>query len=146
MARRNKRTRDADDISRRSLRFDNQLLLTRRFTVTPIREVWSNAEIRRIDDKRQFRPGGVSSRRGITRSSTALVSGSGVRRPQKAVRSFQGYQSPPHQIGFSRPQEVSLCVRRRTRREVMHATGRAGRRGQKRAKWKPDSRISCRRR
>lgn len=35
-------------------------------------------------------------------------------------------QSVPFSIGFERPKQVAVCIRRKQRREVIHALGKAG--------------------
>lgn len=35
------------------------------------------------------------------------------------------------------------CVKRSTRKEVLHALKKTGKAGQKRAQWKPESRLPC---
>lgn len=52
---------------------------------------------------------------------------------------------PQSRIRFDKPDQVLVCVRRKTRREIMFATKNAGRGGQRRARWNEASRISCRR-
>ena len=45
------------------------------------------------------------------------------------VRAKRDMAGPTARVAFDRPQEVLLCVRRKARREVLHAAGVAGRRG-----------------
>lgn len=49
----------------------------------------------------------------------------------------------PYQIAFSAPAETLVCVRRKTRREVIFAKKRNGRGGQRRAKWSLWSKTKC---
>lgn len=53
--------------------------------------------------------------------------------------------SPFGSEGFVEPQSVNICVRRQRRKEVMFATRRAGKVGQRRPRRTPFSSISCRR-
>lgn len=50
-----------------------------------------------------------------------------------------------HRLGFHTPQRVALCVRRKARREVLHANRQAGRRGLRPPRRNAWSSISCRR-
>lgn len=56
------------------------------------------------------------------------------------VRSEQ-HLSPGH-FQFQQPKRVSLCMRRRERREVLFALGRTGK-GNRKPKWNYNSYISC---
>jgi len=38
---------------------------------------------------------------------------------------------------------LKVCSSRKVRKEIMHATKKAGKGGQKKAKWKPESKIKC---
>lgn len=42
------------------------------------------------------------------------------------VTQFQDYAGPPAAVGFEAPEGVIECVRRKTRREVIFATGHSG--------------------
>lgn len=46
-------------------------------------------------------------------------------------------------LSFSVPSSVSVCVSRGTRKEVLHATGKAGKIGQRKPRRTPNSSISC---
>lgn len=60
-------------------------------------------------------------------------------RPSRAQKFFY----PSARIAFRNPSRVLVCVRRGIRREVMHATGFAGKVGQKRPRRGPYSSIRC---
>lgn len=47
-------------------------------------------------------------------------------------------------VAFAEPTRLALCVRRNQRKEVLHATGKAGKRGQKKPRRNFFSRITCR--
>jgi len=49
----------------------------------------------------------------------------------------------PYQMAFSAPAETLVCVRRKTRREVIFAKRKNGRGGQRRAKWSKWSTTKC---
>lgn len=48
-------------------------------------------------------------------------------------------------LAFAKPSKVMLCVRRESRRQVLHAKGVAGSRGLRRPRFNEFSEISCRR-
>jgi len=58
----------------------------------------------------------------------------------------QSNESPPWQIAFEEPSRVLVCVRRKIRKEVLHAFGIAGRRGLGRGgvQFNENSKFSCR--
>lgn len=49
----------------------------------------------------------------------------------------------PKAVQFNQPEAVSVCVRRKQRREVLHALGRTGRHGRKHIKRNTWSDVSC---
>lgn len=80
--------------------------------------------------------------------------------PQAGARSVPKSQpnrvfatfSPPAQVAFSHPEVTSVCIRRATRRAVLHALRRlqthpsgSGARRRSDRRMTPDSKISCRR-
>lgn len=83
-------------------------------------------DLREIEDRRLFHPGSkapgtLSSQR--TRLRTYPRTSQARGRPYEP---FKAFQTVPHRIGFSRPRDVLVCVRRKARREVLHALGRTG--------------------
>lgn len=50
---------------------------------------------------------------------------------------------PFHALGFKIPNQVMICVRRKTRKEVMHAKRHAGKGGHRKPRRNFWSRISC---
>lgn len=65
-----------------------------------------------------------------------------VYRPWSKTRLY----SASEQALFTEKQnDPTICDRRQTRKEVIHATGNGGRRGQKAAVWRRESYIKCRR-
>lgn len=55
--------------------------------------------------------------------------------------------SPTQQALFTQKQnDKTICERREVRKEIMHATGRAGKGGQAPPKWTRESYVKCRRR
>jgi len=79
------------------------------------------------EDRRRYHPEGrYRPPAAFLRSARALVAG------------------PAHQIGFRAPNRVLLCIRRKQRREVLHAlkrTGKGARSPRRRNYW---SDVSCR--
>ncbi|QXP08043.1 MAG: hypothetical protein [Arizlama microvirus] len=64
----------------------------------------------------------------------------------KNVDNFAFLRKFPDQkavIAFQAPRRVLLCVRRRIRREVLHAFGKAGKVGQRRPRFSEYSKIKC---
>lgn len=49
----------------------------------------------------------------------------------------------PFQMAFSAPGETLVCIRRHTRRQVLFATRKAGRGGQRKARWSKWSFTKC---
>lgn len=47
-----------------------------------------------------------------------------------------------HQLQFATPKKVALCVRRKRRKEVIHATGKAGKRTRK-PRYNHWSKVKC---
>lgn len=86
-----------------------------------------SAELSATPDRRAFRPDKTinppaSIRRGATRIRT-------------------GYH--PRSLNFHTPNLIALCVRRKVRKEVLHALRKAGKGGQKKRKLNFWSRIGC---
>lgn len=135
MARRGRkkhRTRDNNSIPRQSLRFDNYFAPNH--WVDPL-EDFDSAEIRRIDDRRQYNPGtrlGVFAESG--RSTAKRDSGNYGRK----------FNSVTAVVEVGDPETTSFCEKRRVRREAMFATKRAGKSGQQRPRWNEESYLSCR--
>lgn len=135
MARRNKRTRDNNSISSRRLRFDSYSLES---LVNPM-EDFDRGEISSIHDRRRYDfDAGPES---VTRGARALVPASRARQPESRRIAF--YEAPPAAIAYERPEEISVCSRRKTRREVMHARRHTGSSGQRKPRWTAESHISC---
>lgn len=139
MARRNRnRTRDNNSIASQRLRFDPFSLES---LVNPM-EDFDRGEISSIHDSRRFAFEG-STRTGV-RPNDRLVVGTRAKQPESRRIAF--YEAPPATVAYERPEEVSVCTRRKTRREVIHARRHAGKGGQQKGHWTPSSYISCARR
>lgn len=105
--------------------------------------------LRSLEDRRAWHPDPLPPARSSNRLATRLALVERVSRDAPKGRSgdfYRRYSQTKAVVAFAEPTRVPICERRRARREVMHATGRAGRRGQKRPRRNAYSKISCRRR
>lgn len=50
---------------------------------------------------------------------------------------------PTSAIAFEEPRVAVVCVRRKIRKEVLHATGFAGKRGQRKPRYNEASEVNC---
>lgn len=92
------------------------------------------SDFRLVEDRRTFSPG---HRYRTSYGGRARV----VRNPK--VNRTRVYTRSLKNARFSSPSTVLVCIRRKQRAEVMHALGRAGRRGQRRPKFSETSKIYC---
>lgn len=147
MARRSRdrnRTRDVSNISRPDgLRFENKFRSRR------------NPVELELEDRRRFHPDGPERNLGArTSRARQLVSGPSTTRRKAGVSRAVRFKSappaavfgPPAKLEVRNPREVSLCVRRQQRKEVLHARRQTGRGGQRRPRWTALSHVGCRRR
>lgn len=73
-------------------------------------------------------------RRSVAIASPILIEDRRRHRPDKSIRPpgavrKKATQIRPRKFGllkFANPEQIAMCIRRRTRREIMHATGFAG--------------------
>lgn len=99
-----------------------------------------------IEDRRQYHPEGVARPArsfSIPRHRLAI--------PKKNVRSVRGdsryvpsFDGLTHEIGFRVPRKVLICVRRRIRKQVLHAFRKTGKAGQRKPRRNFYSSVSCR--
>lgn len=61
----------------------------------------------------------------------------------RASRLTSLYSPPINKIEFTQPKQVLICVRRQRRREILHALGKAGQKGQRKPKRNFWSEVSC---
>lgn len=127
--------------------------------LAPSPSSYSNNFLRQIEDRRTFHPlGPYRPARSFTTSRHLLTVPRFTNRNLGPPRPYVNVNQPirdiqrrsrstalPHQIGFERPDSVLVCVRRRQRREVLHALKKTGRAGQKRPRFTEYSTITCRR-
>lgn len=85
-----------------------------------------------FEDRRQFHP------QGPTRPAASISKS----RHRLKVRPDPWKQTKATLL-FDTPDKVLVCVRRGIRKEVMHAIGKAGKRGQKKPRRSEYSSISC---
>lgn len=133
MARRKRRSRRSD-----SSGSERDLLTSWSLTPTALhRRLARPDELRDIEDRREHHP------LGFFRPARKLDGGGSdpvvVRSPKNKSKAFLA-----RGLGFARPGAVVVCVRRKQRKEVLHAlkkTGRGRGGGRKRRNWW--STISC---
>jgi len=124
----NSRTRDASAITNRMLRSDMWLKFN-----APMR-------LREYEDRRSFHPeGDYAPAKSFSQSRHRLT----VKklRQHRAAPSLKTYS--PSFVAFEQPNKVLICVRRKIRKEVLHAFRKAGRSGQRRPRRSWFSAISC---
>lgn len=110
-------------------------------------------DLRLFEDRRTFHPDFIRPAFSLPRASSRLIVGKGilVGRPNTNVSRSDTVRSAlrgsiPHQVGFEVPKDVVICLRRKRRREIMHALGKAGRGGIGRGRKRHTnhfSEISC---
>jgi len=133
---RNDRTRDDHSIARGTRRFDPE------FSDLSVRY-----DPRLVEDGRLWSPYERSARwYDGTATRTRVVPDRRTPVPYGRSSTFRAYDAPSTLIGFDESKPVTLCERRRARRESMFARKKAGRGGQRKPIWKPDSYVHCKRR
>jgi len=76
-------------------------------------------------DRRQFKPDiSVRAPGPVKRSQARLTVGGGHK-----VRGQVSPSSLSHRVGFAVPNKIAICVRRKQRKEIMHALKHSGKRG-----------------
>lgn len=133
------RQRLAARIERRRVAFADA---NRRLLIAPrprppllvVRRSFQSPVLRQLEDRRTFHPAGRQRPaagfflpRHQLRVATPKRSVSVVTGPYQGVSpSAALFSSPPIGVGFVAPRQVAICIRRKTRREVIHARGIAG--------------------
>lgn len=138
-----RKRRDTQDIANRRLPLPYEY-------VRPGLNSYVSERLRFYEDRRQWHPEGVyRPARSFSRSFHRLRVVSDRREPVRSRKARNFLQemrsSVPVRVGFQSPDGVLVCVRRKQRREVLHALRKTGRGGQRRPVWNWYSRISCRR-
>lgn len=112
--------RDTKAIARRSL--PRSVFIRDRWASDPIASkrsgLFVGGTMNEVEDRRTFHP------LGELRNPRSIVGGYTQFRPRPVVS--RNVYDAPSGFGFLDAQRVLLCVRRRVRREVMHARGIAG--------------------
>lgn len=123
---RRRRTRDTNVIAN----LDTMLLRSstpKFYRPEPAIFVAPQSPLQELEDRREFSPEIFRPARAFRRSATQLV----VPNVNKERERNRPFVNIPASVGFNNPRLVAICVRRKRRREVLHALGRTGRR-----KWK----------
>lgn len=97
----------------------------------------SGRTLQDIEDRRTYHPGPVRNARTRRQWAHVLVV---TRKPVVP----KGRPALSSRVAFANPREVLVCVRRKRRKEVLHAKGVAGRKGIKRYRRNEYSEVSCR--
>lgn len=101
--------------------------------------------MRQYEDRREFHPDGRhQSPRSINKFHTEFQVRRAPRARVEPVDFTQNsFQAVPWNISFVKPREVLTCVRRKIRREVLHAFRVAGKRGLSGPRYNEFSKVSC---
>lgn len=110
-------------------------------------------DLKNLEDRRTFSPDGFRTPAKSIRSPRHRLTES-ITYPKSLQRKSLRYTKYPtfspvvtvNRIAFEHPEEVAICVRRKIRKEVLHAKKKTGRRGQKRKRFSWFSSVSCKRR
>ena len=102
-------------------------------------------QLTEVEDRRTWNPEVTSPARSIskTRHRLKVVN----RQPSKNADKFANLRNVSQTkavVAFRTPAKVAICIRRKIRKEVLFATGKGGRVGQKRPRRNAYSSISCR--
>lgn len=117
-----------------------------------LRSLRSLQDLTSIGDRRVFHPApdfhrpvvrlnGVQRHRLVARPTVPAINP--VNPKVARARARRDMAGPTNRVAFDRPQEVLLCVRRKSRKEVLHARGVAGRRGIKKYRRNANSSVGC---
>lgn len=119
MARPGRRNRFPDSASSLTDANDySSLLSTKRST----RGSWNLSNLREIEDRRLFNPDPARAPKGLRTWVVPVVA-----KPPKAAPTAKPAVRPKvTRLAFKSPLGVAICVRRKIRRSVIHALGKAG--------------------
>lgn len=96
------------------------------------------ALLQEIEDRRRWRPEPIHARPVVT-----IRVGQAARLTIKQPAKYNAPAQTKARIAFQEPNRLPVCIRRKERREVIHATGQAGRKGQKPPRKNQWSEIQC---
>lgn len=100
------------------------------------------AYLSEIEDRRRYDPsGGTSPARSVSRPQHTLVLPQ-PKNPDRLGNRVRNSQLPSG-VAFQSPEKVLVCIRRKMRKEVLHALKKAGKTGQKRPRRSYYSDIHC---
>jgi len=110
-------------------------MVSRPFVSTPLRKRTPKVALRTIQDRRTwfpslFRPAASLGRRADTKLIVSPI------RPTRSVSRL------PDKVAFDVPSRVLICVRRKVRKEVIHAIGKGGS-GNRKPRRNDFSDVSC---
>lgn len=111
----------------------NQRLLS---TFSPFQRLPGQLDL--FEDRRLFTPDPLPPAKSFNTPHHRLTI------PKSKARSFSRPGPVPHQLGFAAPEKVLICVRRKIRKEVLHAYKRTGRGSGRPNRRGPFSDIHCR--
>lgn len=124
--------------------------------VRPVRPVVITRppDLRTLEDRRLFHPDPITpimdlrQRMPIVAAPKVARSTKGRIGPKKNQSSKYSYTAPQavfnrRAVLFQEPKKVVICVRRSMRTEVLHATGKAGKGGQRKPRYNAHSNIRC---
>lgn len=123
----------------RSSRRDANSIASRAVDASFLEDLISAPSLRVFEDRRSFHPEGVFRQAtGFSVGDGRLVDRSRVTRARTAAPNFSGH------VGFSVPDRVWICARRKERREVLMARGKGGgARSRKKARRNYYSNVRC---
>lgn len=99
--------------------------------------------LRQVEDRRRYHPMGESSP-ALSTSGRKHTLRAVAPTPVPVKNVVLAKPSPfPTGVGFSAPDNVIVCIRRKKRKEVLHALGKAGKAGQKAPRRSAYSEIHC---
>lgn len=93
--------------------------------------------LQQVEDRRHWHPLGKAAPAGVIgrRAARAII--------EKPRSNPYRDPFPSLKLGFAVPSKVALCVRRKTRREVIHATGQTRKGAGARRRRNPYSNVEC---
>jgi hypothetical protein len=100
--------------------------------------------LREFEDRREWHPQGPTRPVRSFSKVTEYVQDNELHRGRGRADGIRVKPySDPARMAFRRPKEVPVCVRRKVRKEVIHANGNAGKTGQRRPRWNRNSKVRC---
>lgn len=129
MARKHHRRRDTRPISNHHARFDDRRLADRWLPSPLINEPEVRSTLLEVEDLRTWHPDRhVRAFRSPRRArvQVGIPSTAKRRRGKSWAPRLPSFFYPSIRLGFKLPRFVAVCVRRKERREIMHAKGFAG--------------------